>query len=84
VKKTLTVSEAGRRGGEARGRNLSPERLREIGRTAIASRTARKRGQLTKREFPELCRQYVVTGNDLEPIRLDTDEVLGLACFKVG
>ena len=35
-------------------------------------------------QTPVLSLRWVLTGNDLRPIRLDDAEVLGLACFKVS
>ena len=42
-KGSLTVAEAGQRGGEARAEVLSPERRKEIARKAIETRWAKQR-----------------------------------------
>jgi general stress protein YciG len=41
-KKEMTASEMGRKGGLARGRNLSKEEIAEIGRKGAAKRWAKK------------------------------------------
>jgi hypothetical protein len=42
VKKELTASEMGRKGGTARGRKLTKEQLAEIGRKGAATRWGKK------------------------------------------
>jgi hypothetical protein len=44
-KKELTVSEMGRKGGQARARNLSKEEIAAIGRKAAKARWAKKPGK---------------------------------------
>lgn len=47
---TSSVVEAGRRGGQARARNLSPERRREIARQGWIGRAAKRISGVSKRE----------------------------------
>jgi hypothetical protein len=60
--KRLTVREAGRRGGQARARKLSAERMREIAQQARDGRSGKRLGGLSKREFSnryvQRIRQY--------------------------
>ena len=44
-KKALTVHEMGRRGGTARGKNLTPEQLSKIGKKGARTRWAKKPGK---------------------------------------
>lgn len=45
AKKELTASEMGRKGGTARGKNLTKEQLAEIGRKGAQTRWAKKPGK---------------------------------------
>jgi hypothetical protein len=70
---TITVAEAGRRGGQARARNLSPERRREIATKATEARWAKVRAQVEESRRAQ----------DMSPTVTD-DQVLGQLAAKVG
>ena len=56
---TSSVVEAGRRGGQARARNLSPERRREIARQGWIGRAAKRISGVSKREcVGQIVRPY--------------------------